>query len=574
MQKVQFFNLERSIQDRFVASSHGREVPSPLLFERAKPNPKVAWLLILSAALLLGLGVFAAIGFGKLGHPMAQSPLWTLGIYAGVVGAAAITLFVAFRLSDKDESLPFRRGVFLYPVGVIDARSPEISVFELIGMSALHAEEHLLKLSFDRGQNFEFRVKDRAEGDAIVSRLTQSQSRASLPPGEHSQREGVLQNPLLDTGFPNPFGPTEPLRPPVLKHTSFWFVAVLAIGLLAGAGSFAARNHASVRNLYAKARVLDTTAAYAAFLKSGAKKSDVTDILLPRAELRSAVAIGSADAIEQFLDTHPNSKIESEGASALRTALLRELENARSERSLSALRRFRQGDPRVLLVETERQTAETVLYRDALAQFQAASTSVHEHADFFARLLQYTRKHGGRVELRFRRSVSDTVEKTESQVRKSVYYIGPPALPAQYFDAAHSTEREAKLAAVLMERFSSVFPKDMLVFQLGEPLADDGTDRPKVSCPTLLVTHRLDMSGPFTSTKPRGAFVGVGLSFKATFLIPEDNTPLLFQFRAWLPPNLRKFEDEHQSLPEMYGSMANDGFSRFLTKFLASLFKS
>jgi hypothetical protein len=505
---------------------------------------------------------------------MARAPLWMLGLYAGLAAAAAGAVFAAWQLWDKDESLPFLRGIFLYPVGVIDARSPELVVHELASLSNLQVGNAELKLEFSTGASFEFALPDPSQGSAIETLLKQAQTRASLPPGDHSQREGVLQNPLLNTGFKNPFGPTESIRPEPQDRSFLWFSVVIALGLILGTGAFVLRNHASERGLYVKARTQDTTAGYRAFLASGAEHQDITGILLPRAELRDAIARNSADAIEAFLDSHPKSKIEGEGVAALREALLAELTVARNKNSLTALRQFRAADPRRLLVETERLHYETALYRTFLQQFQTASVGQPEQLDFFARLLEYTRKGSPVVAVRFRRHLAESVDKTEAQVKKSAYYIGPPALPKQYFDASHSEQREAKFAAVLIDRYRKIFPEDVLTFVHGEPMADDGADIPPVNAPTLLVTHRLDMSGPFTSTKPRGAFVGLGFAFKVALIIPSDNHPLVYQQSFWMPPHLRKIEEEHKSLPEMYCGMADDAFLRLSNKYLATVFRA
>lgn len=573
MQIVDFYALDRSTQDRFIASSHGREVPRPLLFTPPRLN---AWTQRLGAATMLLIALlfaFAWLGYGRLGHPWAQNRVWAIAVYAALCATTAGTAFFAWKFWDNDNSLPFLRGVFLYPIGVIDARSASVVVHELTTMTDLRLESGALKLAFLSGAKFEFVLPDPARGDAIVSTLTESQSRVSLPPGVHSQRDHVLQNPLLDTGFKNPFGPTEALKPRVLRNTALWATLAVMLGLALGAGVYPLRNNLSARSLYAKARQLDSTDAYRSFLASGAKQPDVTEILLPRAELRDAVAKKSADAIEAFLDGHPRSKIEAEALLALRQALLIELEAAKAKKTLTALRQFRKGDPRTLLVEAERVKAETDVYRTALSRFQEVSVEQPAHVDFVARLLEYTRKRGEAVDVRFRRRQSDSVERTESQVKKSAYYIGPPALPAQYFDAARSLPRETKTATALIDRFATVFPSDVLSFQLAEPLADDGTDLPKLERPTLLVTYRLDMSGPFTSNKPRGAFCGISLAFKASFIIPGDDKPLVFQQSSWTPPNLRKVEEERIALPDMYEAMAQEAFNRFVNKYQASLLK-
>jgi hypothetical protein len=238
------------------------------------------------------------------------------------------------------------------------------------------------------------------------------------------------------------------------------------------------------------------------------------------------------------------------------------------------LRQFRKGDPLILLVEPERLQAETAIYRTVFANFQAASTGTAEVVDHFARLLEYTRKHGNRVEIRFRRKHADSVEAIEQLVKKSVYYIGPPALPAQYFDAAHCAPEEAKVVAALVDRFASVIPRDVLDFELGAPFTADESDVPKVDLPTLLISHRIDMSGPLTSNKPRGAFVGVSFTFKAVLLVPNEKAPPIFSQSIWVPPRLKLIDEEHKSLKEMYESMAGEAFSRFESKYLAYFFRA
>jgi hypothetical protein len=575
MKIVEFFELERSIQDRFIASSHGREVPSPLGYQSPKANPKVTALFAAAGALLLSLVGFALAGYGKLGHPLAQDPRWSLGLYAGIGCAAALALFLAWRLREKEESLPFLRGVFLYPIGVIDARRPSIVIHELTTLSDLRLEGSVIALSFQSGARFEFAVPNATKGEAIIGVLKDSQTRVTIaPPGaEQTKRDFVLQNPLLDTGFKNPFGPTVKLSPEKLSHTTLWCSSALIAGALVGSFAFQLRNEMSARVLYAQARAVNTTQAYRDYLKSSAKNADITDILLPRAELHDAIATGTADAIEAFLNSHPNSKIESEALTELRAALLRELKEAERQGTLTALRQFRPRDPRVLLVQPERQQAETALYRRVLSQFSALSTGQPDQTDFFVRLLEYTRKNGSHVDVRFRRRHSDSLEKTEQLVKKSTYYMGPPALPSQYFDDSHSQERETRTATALIEQFSTAFPKDVLTFELQEPLKDDGTDYPKLERPTLLITHRLELSGPFTSNKPRGAFVGTSFTFKAAFLIPGDNKPFLFTQSSWQAPNLKLIDKEHKTLSEMYAAMGDLAFSRFQNKYRAAVFR-
>ena len=62
MQVVDFFNLERSLQDRFVEAANGAVAPTPLAFRAARPRAGVLgwWAICLVATIssiaLLGLG--------------------------------------------------------------------------------------------------------------------------------------------------------------------------------------------------------------------------------------------------------------------------------------------------------------------------------------------------------------------------------------------------------------------------------------------------------------------------------------------------------------------------------------
>jgi hypothetical protein len=82
------------------------------------------------------------------------------------------------------------------------------------------------------------------------------------------------------------------------------------------------------------------------------------------------------------------------------------------------------------------------------------------------------------------------------------------------------------------------------------------------------------MSAPYTSHKPKGVFVGVGLLFKVELLIPGDSAPRCFESSTWSPPDFKKLEQADWGAAELYESMAQEGFSQFLSKFLGALFRA
>ena len=82
------------------------------------------------------------------------------------------------------------------------------------------------------------------------------------------------------------------------------------------------------------------------------------------------------------------------------------------------------------------------------------------------------------------------------------------------------------------------------------------------------------MSPPYTSHKPKGVFVGVGLLFKVVLLIPSEAPLRSFESSTWSPPDFKKLEQEGWGAAELYESMAQEGFSQFLNKYLGALFRA
>src|SRR5262245_32683578 len=87
MQTVDFFSLERSLQDRFVEAASGSVPPTPLVFTPARPRPVV---LLWWAGCVLAIGATIAVlarGFGVL-----ESSLALLGIGFAVLLAVLVAL--------------------------------------------------------------------------------------------------------------------------------------------------------------------------------------------------------------------------------------------------------------------------------------------------------------------------------------------------------------------------------------------------------------------------------------------------------------------------------------------------
>jgi hypothetical protein len=155
-------------------------------------------------------------------------------------------------------------------------------------------------------------------------------------------------------------------------------------------------------------------------------------------------------------------------------------------------------------------------------------------------------------------------------LEKSLLFGGKQSLPAQYFDARHTTLRERPVAEELVSALSRAVPDQVLTFHIGPPLEDSPEDFPKVSVPTLLVTHRTEMSGAYLMKKPRAALTGVGVLFRIGFQIPGDAQPYAFKYSSWNAPELKSIVDG-KSFEAIYGEMAEKAFVKLAKRYLADL---
>jgi hypothetical protein len=574
MQVVDFFNLERSLQDRFIEAASGSVPPTPIAFQPARARAQVLlWWAVCLLAALSAVGLLA-LGFGVLESPLALlGAPWAFG-EALLIALAVFSGLRAVALDHDRDTLPYRAGAYVFPIGVVDAQTEVVRVHRFPELTDVSRRDARVTLVFDRAR-FVFQSSDSAVAEQLVQLVEQSRQRVSGEMGPPSSRALAALDPLADTGFKSPFTPSEPRRKTSPRWLRYGWLLALLVGAVIGPVAWRARNVLSEERLYAEARAAGTTQAYRAYLQRGGRRADVTETLLPRAELREAVAQGTVAALESFLARAKHAGIDAEVQAALKKALLEELSAVTAKNSLTALDEFERTQAHASLVQKELEQKRAELYRRAVRSFSAAAQpSTPGLIGFVGRLLFYAQKHGPEVDIAFRRREAEASKEAEAQLTKSEYFLGPEALPSRHFRAEDWERREAVIGAELAARLNREFPPDVLRFSVVPALADDGSDNPKVKKPTLLITHRDEMSGAFMSKKPRGVFVGLGLTVRSAFLIPGDDQPLVFKFSAWLPPDLKKWEEPGTTPKELYEALAMDGLNRFTKKQLAFLLKA
>jgi hypothetical protein len=422
----------------------------------------------------------------------------------------------------------------------------------------------MARFQFKDGR-FEFPV-----GPGQVAELERrvTELKQQIAGGMLAERELVLLDPLRDNGFSNPFSPAESMRPPKPKSLPVVPAALFAAAALAGFGVYHARNALGERAIYTQARVKDSVEGYKAYLARGGERSEVVDLLLPRAELRLAKAANSVDAIEAYMASHQGSKIQTEVDAALRAALLVALEDTKKKNTITAFRAFEERYKPHLAQVPELAHARFAYLSGVLERFQKEFKPSTELWQLARRLIVHADKHGPNVAIRFSQRESRSLEKNENQLQASAYYGGEKSLPSKYLQGGEVRKAERTAAADLAKGFAKILPDDLVRFELGQAV-DPATAEPTFKEPTLLVGYRLEISSTFVTKKPRGIFTGVGLLGDVTLSIPDKDPPYKVKHTAWHIPDVRRIESEELAVDAVYPELLGKAFGKLTTRYLA-----
>jgi hypothetical protein len=580
---LDFYGLVRPVQERFIASARGQAVPTPLALERATLTSTRPWL-VMSGVSIAALLTIASLGFGNLNSSLAIGSVVQLVVYVVLLGLAAGCLLRALALQHRFRSLPYPPGNYLFPIGVIEARSAALRMHSLLDLDSVQTNGKTVRVAFAGGGVFEFGARGEPEAEQVRQIVLEAKKTLQLAEETGNRRELARLDPLRDNGFSNPFGPTGAFRPRTPAWAKAWIGLALIIGLTGGYCLWKVRNLMSEARLYQAAVATGSVEAFQAYLARGGNRPEVKDTLLPRAELKRAEAEGTVEAIEKYISQHPSTKIGPEVERALRSTLLTALEQAKAQGTLAAIRSLRTQHKDTKPIEVEISQAEHELFVRVFEEYkaQAPTTEKADPVPFFQRLFEYLEKHGPRVEVRWRRQLRDSVRQADNQVKLSAYFMGNQSVPSQYFDESRSRKREGVSSEKLLNLLQPRFPQEVLDLEIAAPfdapVVEPGPEAndaplPTVQVPTILITHTTVMTGGYMSQNPRGIFVGVSLFFNVVFAIPGDQEPLEFDFSIWRAPNLQLLKQEQLSTEAMYDLMSDSAFAFFVDRYVGSLIK-
>ena len=590
MQAIDFHALSRSVQERFAASVAARIDPAPILQSRVRSRAVLGWTTT-SVIAALALAGFAARGFGNPWSGAAFHGTTMLAVYVTLVAIFVLGIVRVVLLRADAGSLPYPRGVYVFPMSVVDARDANIRVFMLAELKKVEGPDanNALHLEIE-GETFVFPQESRTAAEAALARVREAWERGRSIKDTSDPRITLMftLDPLQRPRMSAPLGPKGNLARKLPAWARYaWVIAPLA-GIAFGPPLRTARNLGSDERMFAQVTARDDVSSYQAYLAhgEGRHRDEITRTLLPRAELKVAAAQGTVDAIDAFIAAHPNTAIEQEVQAARRVALLAELDTAKKSGTLGALQAFAKRHPDHHL-EPEVRDAVHALFAPALEAFHnrqpPADPTVRA---FLERLFAYSegKAQAGstdtKVQLRFRRHPSKTMWKADKYVSDHPWFIGEAAYPSRYFDVTHETARETALAATVGKALGEGFGASVFTFEQGPRIDDAVETLPTVTVPTVFITHGEEWPRTFAGniTKPRGIWVDVTYDIDATFVIPGDAAPLTYHYEQRIPVDKKVLEAEEASTQpaatpfeeRLYDAMSDTAFADFATKYLAT----
>lgn len=568
MQSVEFYSLSRVIQDRFIDATQGDGALVPLL---SRPHGAKSERLLILLGMLVAIGAVALLipGTGDLQSSIALLPPTALAGVALLEALGWAVALLGLGRERRPKRLPYTPGTYLFPAGLFDARGGTITHYPMQELESVKPTRRGIAVEF-RGTSPRLFPMDPARVASMRTAILDCGKPYAAALASKRRGELARFDPFIEAEYSSPFAETKAHTRSEPLWARLWpLVAILAAaGIIAPLGY--ARNYLSEARMYRAARDTNTVASYTAYLDRGGQRPDVPQELLPRAEIELARS-GGVSAVEQYIATHPNSALHDELRIALRSTLLVALRAAAKPGTLAGLDQFQVAHPNHDPVQPELIEARKHIMRATLDDFRkVASQWNKELLPFITELIDYSAAHGPEVHIRFRASRGDSFKYADAQVRLSAYYMGPEAVPSQYFDKAHAIAREKKLAGVIMAALNQAFRPEILHFEHGSR-SDEAAETGSIEIPTLFIHHQVDLSGGFVLHKPRSVFVGAGMVFHTLFRIPGSKSQLKFKFSRWRPPETRLMVEKNSpGVPGVYEDIASDGYGSFGDKFLRS----
>jgi hypothetical protein len=539
--EVDFSGLPRPVQERFAAATRRSAPPAPLLYARAPRT--AAWASLAASAAAMAVAILVLrIGWGNPESPLALHGVKMLTVDVLLFTAAGYGVMHALGILRALDALPWRAGTYLFPGCIVEAEGPVLSVWAVGEAESVEsvAEPSGLALRMPDGTRVVIPAANIEQRDRATAALGSLRSELTRAIAEEDMHVLAELDPLHDSAFSSPIGPTEKMKRRLLVSAQFDWAIALAVGVVVGLALGESRNVMSDNAMFATIGTAASPGSYRMYLEHGRRYADqVRDTLLPRAELREAQAQGTVEAVQAFATSHPATKIQPEIDAAMKQALLAQLKKAIAVGTVTALADFASKYPD-RAVDAEVKVARHSLYVQAFESWKKGAKVDPSTVAFMGRLIAWAEANGPIAEVRFRLKPSQTMDDADKSVKRSPHYPGADDLPSKYMTAEAFRPREERTAQALSQKFGTAFAPDLLAVRAGAPLDADAPV--PATPPTLVVDYTTDWSrGATASTKPNTVFAGVIFVFDAAFALPPG-APLKASLRSWRGPEMWKIK--------------------------------
>ncbi len=522
MERFDFFKLSRERQERFIASTKGAAPPAPILARRGGTSSARIHALIALIAALLFAGLLVQ-GFGSLSSPLAVHKPALLGAYVVLVFLLPFGVLRALAFARETKMLPYKAGIYAFPMTLIDARQKHLRVYPMTDLVKAEPGPGGFVLTVKGAGAISFPLGSGESADQLSQQIEIAKANVAHAVASQDEGELVTLDPLYEgKRWSSPIGPKEALieTPPGYKRLTP--LIALAVAITLGPLMWFSRNASSEDSMLLKATALNTPAAYRQYLAVGSRHSDdVSRVMLPRAELKDAQALGTVEGMQAFIASHPNSAIDGEAQNALHDAYARELETAKKVGTVTALQAFAQKYPQHGM-SADLAKATHALYDAVFAKFKTRAASADPGLlSFVQRLLAFLEAHGPTMRVAIARELGPGVERADKFIGASSLNRGRGNKQvSHWFDAPPPTSADV-IAKSIATTFDDVFPTDVLTFAAA-PNADDNAIA-ALKEPSIFIKLRIDWPGVvYGSTTMKRAFAGISMSGDATATIPGD----------------------------------------------------
>ncbi|MEN9864659.1 MAG: hypothetical protein RL748_249, partial [Pseudomonadota bacterium] len=253
------------------------------------------------------------------------------------------------------------------------------------------------------------------------------------------------------------------------------------------------------------------------------------------------------------------------------------LEEVRKKRSVSALRELKNRYPGSEIVP-EASAEIHLLYQQALEKFKAQAVNTDSKlVGTMEQLLRFAEEHDDpKVIIKFTRPTPEALSHLDSFLKSREAKInGIKIAPAsRHFSNDSAGVRESRITRGLSNALGSIFPNDVLAFQVGQI--------GKKPHPAIEITYQIEPSGAiyYSEKHKEDAFVGLVIRFQASILVPQSEQAWNFNLEVE-PPQRFNVEyktskdnpDEHMPEGQVYAVMAERAFDQLSSKITAAFFR-